>query len=233
MSLTLRTLKFPRWLLAAVMAFYVGVIALVLVASCAPHPAPAAERAARVRIPEVSVAYRMRIEREAVRNFGLEAPAARLAAQVHQESAWRPDAASPYAQGLAQFTPATARWLPQVCPAVGAPDAWDPDWSLRAQACYMAWLHRRVPRFPGAGLAPCSRWAFALRAYNGGEGWVARERRLASAAGADPNDWLAVQPFRARAPWAHRENTDYPRRILLRLEPAYLAAGWTGTAVCP
>jgi hypothetical protein len=27
--------------------------------------------------------------------------------------------------------------------------------------------------------------------------------------------------------------TDYPRRILLRLEPAYLAAGWPGSAVCP
>jgi len=47
------------------------------------------------------------------------------------------------------------------------------------------------------------------------------------------DDWRAVEAYRVRAAWAHRENTAYPRRILLRLEPAYLAAGWTGEAVCP
>jgi hypothetical protein len=206
----------------------------LLVASVAISTARAAERP--VRIPEHSAQYRLQINREAARYFGLDASPARLAAQLHQESGWRADAASPFAQGLAQFTPATAKWLPEVCPGVGEPDPWDPSWSIRAQACYNHWLYRRVKPLPGAHageLSACSRWAYTLRAYNGGEGWITRERRAAAADGADPNNWLGVEPYRVRALWAWRENTDYPRRILLRLEPAYALAGWSGQAVCP
>lgn len=196
---------------------------------------PGAAQAATpsVRVPTVSTMYRLRIEREAARNFGLDAPVARLAAQIHQESGWNPKAASAYAHGLAQFTPATAKWLPSVCPAVGPPDAWDPDWSLRAQACYVAWLHGRVQPFVHAGqLSPCSRWNFALRGYNGGTGWLNKERLAAQRAGDDANDWRAVELHRVRAAWAFKENIGYPRRILLVIEPQYLAAGWPGQAVC-
>lgn len=184
-------------------------------------------------VPDVPVALRMTIQREAVRNFGLDAPVARLAAQVQQESAWNPKAASAYAQGLTQFTPATAAWLPSVCPAVGAPDPWDPHWSLRAQSCYMAWLFDRAKPFRYAqAMSRCSQWAFALRAYNGGEGWLQRERLATQRVGDDANNWQAVAGHRVRAVWAHKENIGYPRRILLVLEPAYLAAGWPGQAVC-
>ncbi|MBC7162715.1 MAG: transglycosylase SLT domain-containing protein [Immundisolibacter sp.] len=207
-------------------AFLLGVLLLALLARCADAVAAPA-------VPQVAVTYRLAIEREAVRNFGLAAPVARLAAQVHQESGWNPRAASPYAQGLTQFTPATARWLPTVCPAVGPPDPWDPQWSLRAQACYMAWLYNRVQPMAAGELHECSHWALTLRKYNGGERMLDRERRAALRDGADPDDWRAVEAYRVRAAWAHRENTAYPRRILLRLEPAYLAAGWTGEAVCP
>ena len=209
-----------RRILAAVL---LGLLAALLVARCAPAAAAPA-------VPQVAVTYRLAIEREAVRNFGLAAPVARLAAQVHQESGWNPRAASPYAQGLTQFTPATAAWLPTVCPAVGPPDPWDPQWSLRAQACYMAWLHGRVQPLTTNELSECSHWAFTLRKYNGGERMLDRERRAALRARADADDWQAVEAYRVRAGWAHRENTGYPRRILLRLEPAYLAAGWAGEA---
>ena len=97
----------------------------------------------------------------------------------------------------------------------------------------MAWLHNRVQPLAAAELPDCSRWAFALRAYNGGERMLGRERRAALRAHADADDWQVVEAYRVRADWAHRENIGYPRRILLRLEPAYLAAGWTGEAVCP
>lgn len=215
-------------LLAALM-----VAGLLAIALLFPQPVHAAEP--RVRVPEHAVTYRLRIEREAARNFGLSSDAvvARLAAQIHQESGWRADAASPYAYGLTQFTPATARWLPSVCPDVGEPDVWDATWAIRAQSCYMAWLYRRAGRIGAQPYDDCSRWAFAFRAYNGGEGWLMRERRLALNAGANPNAWREVEGFRSRAGWAHRENTDYPRRILLRLEPAYIAAGWPGDPVCP
>lgn len=201
-----------------------------LLASCVPLPAHA-----QVRVPAVAVSYRQAIEREAARNFGLAGSdhVARLAAQVHQESGWRPDAASAYAQGLTQFTPATAKWLPTICPAVGAPDVWDPQWALRAQACYMAWLYNRVtPYRQAGGMTACTRWNYAFRAYNGGEGWLSRERLAAQRAGADANDWRAVEAHRVRATWAHKENVGYPRRIMLTLEPAYLKAGWSGRAVC-
>ena len=188
---------------------------------------------AQARIADVPPLLRMAIQREAVRNFGLDAPVARLAAQVQQESAWNPKAASAYAQGLTQFTPATAKWLPSICPAVGKPDPWDAQWSLRAQSCYMAWLAKRVTPYRYAGaMSACTRWAFAFRAYNGGEGWLNKERMAAQRGGADANDWRAVESFRVRAGWAHKENIGYPRRILLTLEPAYLAAGWPGKAVC-
>ena len=208
----------------------VGMLALIAAVLLYPRSAAAADQA--VRVPQVSAVYRIQIERNAARYFGLNAQAARLAAQIHQESAWKPRAQSPFAQGLAQFTPATAKWLPQVCPDVGAPDPWDPSWSLRAQPCYMAWLYHRVPKLDGGTLSVCDRWAFAQRAYNGGEGWLLRERRAAAAAGADANDWHVVAAFRVRARWAHSENINYPRRILLAIEPAYLSAGWPGGPAC-
>jgi soluble lytic murein transglycosylase-like protein len=195
--------------------------------------AHAATPAKRVQAAQVPPQWRIAIERQGARYFGLKAQPARMAAQIHQESAWKPRAASAFAQGLTQFTPATARWVPSICPEIGPPDVWNPTWAIGAQHCYMAWLHRRVPPLPGDfELTDCDRWAFALRAYNGGEGWLLRERRAARKAGANANAWRAVEPFRARAGWAHTENIEYPQRILLRIEPAYLAAGWPGGPAC-
>lgn len=219
-----------RWLIN-IGSFLLGLVMLALFVGCLfPQTARA-----QTRIPQVAVTYRLAIEREATRNYGIHGSeyVAMLAAQVHQESAWRATAQSPYAQGLTQFTPATAKWLPSVCPAVGAPDVWDPQWALRAQACYMAWLHERVKPYRHArAMSECSRRAFALRGYNGGEGWLTKERLATQRAGGDANDWHEVARVRLRATWAHKENTHYPRVIMLTLEPAYLKAGWSGKAVC-
>lgn len=186
--------------------------------------------AAGVTVPESSALYRHALQREASATFGLDAPVARFAAQLHQESGWRPDARSPYAQGLAQFTPATAEWIAEAYPALRPADPWDPLWSIRAQVTYMGHLWQGVT---GAA-TECDRWAFALSAYNGGPGWVARDRRLASAKGADASRWWSHTELHSkRAAWAFKENRGYPRRILLLLEPAYIAAGWPGSAVCP
>lgn len=187
-------------------------------------------RAAEVAVPESSALYRHALQREAAAVFGLDAPVARFAAQLHQESGWRADARSPYAQGLAQFTPATATWIAQAYPALSPADPWDPLWSIRAQVAYMGHLWQGV-----AGAATeCDRWAFALSGYNGGPGWVARDRRLASAKGADGSRWFGnTEKHSNRAAWAFKENRAYPRRILLQLEPAYIAAGWPGSAACP
>jgi soluble lytic murein transglycosylase-like protein len=181
------------------------------------------------RIPVRADGYSKLLEREAVHRFGLSAPVALLAAQLHQESHWRADARSPYAQGLAQFTPDTAAWIPGVCADIGPPNVWDARWSIRAQACYMRWLHGRI----SDTATPCDRWAMVLSAYNGGLGWVIRDRALASASGADRSRWFDhVERYSQRAAWAIKENRDYPRRILHTLEPVYLAAGWPGRRTC-
>ena len=210
------------------------VICAMLLASIVlawPAPATASER---VHIPESAAMYRLWVNAAAGEVFGVDAPEARLAAQLHQESAWRSRARSPVgAQGMAQFMPATASWIAEKFPErLGQFDPWDPRQAILAAAVYDRYLLDRVQPIGATPLTKCSRWAFALRAYNGGEKYLRLERLQAAATGADANDWTAVAGHRRRSAAAHRENTHYPRRILLVLEPAYLAAGWSGQAVC-
>ena len=156
-------------------------------------------------------------------------------AQIHQESLWRPKAESPNAQGLTQFTPATSKWIAEkfrveLWPA----DPWDPYWSIRAMVIYDDWIHRRI----WDPASECDAWAMTLSAYNGGLGWVNRDRqlcRLEAEAGGDCRDgrWFNhVEHYSQRADWAFKENRGYPRRILLKLTPAYIRAGFSGDHLC-
>lgn len=182
-----------------------------------------------IRVPEASLQYRLRVERASAEFFGLQANPARLAAQLHQESAWRADARSPFAMGLAQFTPDTAAWLPNACPEVGRLDVWDAGQSIRAAECYNRWIRARIT---GAA-SECDRWAMTLAGYNGGLGWINRDRKLAATKGADPARWWGhTELYSPRARWAFKENRGYPQRILLLIEPAYLRAGWAGGFTC-
>jgi soluble lytic murein transglycosylase-like protein len=64
-----------------------------------------------------------------------------FAAQLHQESGWRPDAVSPVgAQGLAQFMPATADWISQLMPGLNSREPFNPAWAIRALVSYDRWL---------------------------------------------------------------------------------------------
>lgn len=181
------------------------------------------------QVPAAAQPYRADLVRNARMVWGLDAPVATFAAQVHQESAWQPAAMSRVgAAGLAQFMPATSRWIAQWSPELASNDPFNPAWALRALVTYDRWLHDRV-----SASAPCDRMAKALSAYNGGLGWVLRDTALASSQGLDPLAWFfsveTVNAGRSAANWA--ENRDYPRRILLRHEPMYQAAGW-GPGVC-
>lgn len=187
-----------------------------------------------IRVAPASALYRHRVEQAVARAWGVSGSSARLAAQLHQESGFRADAKSAVgAQGMAQFMPATARWIATIFPEeLAGFDPWNAQQAILAAALYDRWLLDRVRSYSSRPLTECSRWAFVLRAYNGGETALNRERKLAQQSGANANDWLVVEKYRSRATWAHKENTGYPRRILLTLEPAYLAAGWSGEAVC-
>jgi len=180
-------------------------------------------------IPTAAAKHRAELTRCGRYVWGLDAPIATLAGQVHQESCWRTDAKSQVgARGLAQFMPATSRWIAGLVPELAANTPYNPGWALRALAEYDKWLWERVSARDG-----CQRMAMALAAYNGGLGWVQRDKRLAARNGADPLSWWDhVERFNAgRSAAAFRENRGYPRRILRILEPLYLSAGW-GQGVC-
>lgn len=184
-------------------------------------------------IPEAATQRQRELTRLAQQEFGLDAPVAMFAAQVHQESSWRTTARSPYADGLAQFTPATATWISEIYPDLGVAAPFSPAWALRAMLRYDKHLVSRVKPWNARDVPICDRWAFALSAYNGGPGWLSRDRRLARAEGANPDLWFDhVEHHTRRADWARRENRHYPQRILFELEPRYRLAGWPGRAPC-
>lgn len=188
-----------------------------------------AAHALSAEVPREALVWRSTLIRCARVEWGLDAPCATFGAQVHQESRWREDARSMVgAQGLAQFMPATANWLGGLRPDLGPAAPWNPGWALRGLVAYDRWLWLRV----GAATA-CDRMAKVLSAYNGGLGWVLKDSALARNNGLDPRRWWgnveAVNAGRSAA--AKRENQGYPQRILLILEPLYVASGW-GPGIC-
>ena len=199
--------------------FLVGVgfwLALGYLCSCC--------HAAEATIPRAALPYRTELTRAAHATWGLNAPIAVFAAQVDAESGWNSEARSPVgAQGLAQFMPSTARWLPTVAPETGEPAPFNAGWSLRALCTYDKWLWDRTD-----GANDFERMAFALSAYNGGLGWVNRDKRLAERQGVDPCRWFGgvetVNAGRSASAW--KENRAYPRRNLKERQYAYIRAGW-------
>ena len=186
--------------------------------------------AAEVTIPRAAQQHRATLTRAAHTTWGLDAPVAVFAAQVHTESWWRNDTVSHAgAQGLAQFMPSTARWLPSVAPETGKPEPFNPGWSLRALCIYDRWLWER-----NSGASDYERMAFTLSAYNGGQGWVNRDKKLARQRGLDDARWFgAVATVNAgRRASAWKENRAYPRFILEERQHAYVKAGW-GPGIMP
>lgn len=171
-------------------------------------------------IPRAAVAYRSDLTRIAHAEWGLAAPVAAFAAQVHQESGWRPEAVSRVgARGIAQFMPATAVWWCQVqrLPAEDCQPA-NPVWSLRALVGYDRWLYQRVK-----GDTDFDRYWAALRSYNGGLGHWQNEAKLAPSLKRADVDGVCGAASRSAIHCA--ENLGYPRRILLTLQPLYSAWG--------
>lgn len=179
-------------------------------------------------IPLQAQKHRALLTREARAVWGLDAPVATFAGQIHQESGWNELAVSHAgAQGLAQFMPATATWLPSVAPDTGEPLPFNPSWAIRAMVTYDRWLWRRA-----RAVTDCDRWHKTLAAYNGGETRLNREESMAEAAGMNPGKWSHVALFNAgRSPANYRENRSYSTRILGRWSGLYRAAGW-GTGGC-
>ena len=135
-----------------------------------------------------------------------------LHAQITVESAWRPNACSAYACGLAQFTlPTWGDISPLTRPSCEGVDYKDPACSVRSQIVYISRLVRKYDAKSNR-----DKWQFAWAAYNGGPGWINREiRKCRAIAGCDPRVWdKNVADIHIRAGWAQKENRAYPKKIL-------------------
>jgi soluble lytic murein transglycosylase-like protein len=204
-------------------SFAMPVLGLLVALACCWSSAFASE------IPREAKVHQRLLVRTANYSWGLDAPVALFAAQVHQESRWRFDARSPAgAEGLAQFMPRTAIWMTEVNRDLVPAQPFNPAWALRAMVLYDAWLFKRVD-----ASSPCERWAFTLSAYNGGLAWVKRDQQVAAAAGADPSIWFEqVEQFNAgRSKAAFKENRHYPTVIIKRWQSLYASNSW-GLGVC-
>ena len=182
-------------------------------------------------IPRAAYSYNSYLIREARFQMGMEAPIAVFAAQIHQESAWNPRAKSPYAAGLTQFTPDTEKWIIQLIPSLGTQGVWDPHWAIRALIAYDKRLLGQI-----TADTTCDDWAMVLSAYNGGLGWLLRDKTYAQQKGKSRNLWwghVETHPDPRRASQFIHENRDYPLKILKRHQQYYLVTGrWGTTKVC-
>lgn len=174
-----------------------------------------------------SAFYKPHVIREARAQWGLSAPIALFAGQIHQESLWKKSASSKYANGLTQFTPSTEKWIKRVFPRdLGRGNAFNPQWAIRAMVIYDKWLYRRIKASTN-----CDRWAMTLAAYNGGLGWINRDKRRAKRYGKNPLKWWRnVENHSRRAKWAFKENRGYPRKIIYQHQPKYFT--WGGRKIC-
>lgn len=184
-------------------------------------------------IPAAAHTYRAELTRAAHSQWGLGAPVAALAAQVHQESGWQPQAVSRVgAAGLAQFMPATATWwckLHGQSPAQCQPH--NPTWALRALVGYDKYLFDRTP----ARYSAHDRLWVALRGYNGGLGHWSAEAASTRLAQPTRQQVDAACGQARRHPVHCPENLHYPQRILAVLQPCYVTWGgvWGGTGGAP
>lgn len=181
-------------------------------------------------IPRDCYKYQRDLMRESRFVFGLDAPVAMLAGQMHQESRCNPRAKSAYAEGLIQFTPDTAKWISNLFPDLGPADAFNPQWNMRAAMRYDNMLLKQNK----IGKDLCNQWAFALTGYNGGQGWNTKDRKKAKLEGKDPTVfWGSVELVNAgRRPEFKRENIDYPRKIILKHQIHYYNDNWGGPLIC-
>jgi soluble lytic murein transglycosylase-like protein len=165
--------------------------------------------------------------------WGMEAPVALAGAQIQAESAWNPNARSPYASGLSQFIPSTAKSMAQKYESLGPePDVFNPKWAIEALYRYDKDIYFGKFVNKVEVKEECDKWAFTLSGYNGGEGWINKDRNLClQHEGCDPSLWWGnVEKYSGRSQSNWRENREYPRRILKVYQVNYLS--WGGFVSC-
>lgn len=176
-------------------------------------------------VPANALRHRATLVRTAQAEWGLNAPVATFAAQIHQESTWRESiTALDDGRGLAQFMDSTAGWLVKRYPALGKADPYNPAWSMRALVRYDRHLFGQVQ-----GATDCERMGAALKSYNAGLGYVLRAQEVSER----PTVWFGVTEHIKTGQSAKNFEYSrlYPHKIIYRHQPHYAAAGF-GKGVC-
>ncbi len=227
-------LNLPQWLLAVLCLSLLSLLAQCSLSNAKTEKQPIKAEYSNVRtesargngIPNLAYALQRTMVGEVRFWWGIDIKTTVFFSQVHQESGWNPEARSKYASGLSQFTPATSEWISKLYPKeLGENNPLDVKWALRALVKYDKWLYDRASYANGWD----NRLRFTLSGYNGGEGWVKRDRQLCYDAPCccDQNRWVNnVEHFSNRAKWAFKENRDYVMKILDRWAPLYREGGF-------
>lgn len=174
-------------------------------------------------IPRDAYKHKRELIRTARFYHGMEAPIPLYAAQVEAESTWRYNASSPYADGLSQFTPDSGEWVGEKLDNISYVNPLSPKWALRAMIGYDLYLRTK---FDSATL--CDELGFMLSAYNGGSKWVYRDKKIATERGRDHTRWfnhVELETHPSRRKTAFKENREYPRKILGKLQAKYISWG--------
>lgn len=173
--------------------------------------------------PSGAVKYRSLLTREAQYSLGLNAPVPLFAAQIEQESAWRPGiTAWDNGRGLAQFMDPTTELIVRLYPEIGKPAPYSPAWAIPALIRYDIWIYQRVK-----GDTECHRWAAALKGYNAGLGYVQQAQKKSP----DPGIWFDLTEFiPTKQSFKNFEYSRmYPHWILFKRQSNYI--GW-GRMMC-
>lgn len=198
--------------------FHLNLIGLILLTVCLFF-----EGANANEIPQKAYNYREFLIQESRAVWGLNAPSSAFAAQIHTESLWNEKAKSfAGALGLTQFMPQTADWIGSVYVELKNGSPYNPKWAIRALVRYNKWHFEKIQAADFA-----NRMAFVFSAYNGGLGWVLKDRKKAKKAGLNPFVYFdSVETVNAgRNKRAFTENRAYVKYIKER-ERTYIKQGF-------
>lgn len=178
---------------------------------------------AECQIPVKAYHYREYLIKESRFVWGLEAPSSYFAAQIHTESLWNEKAKSFVgAMGLTQFMPETAKWIGSVYKELKDGSPYNPKWAIRAMVRYNKYHFDKIQAVDFE-----NRLAFTFSAYNGGLGWVLRDKKKAKDYGYNPYQYFdnveKVNAGRNKA--AFKENRSYVT-LIFRREAVYKKHGF-------
>ncbi|MCC6347943.1 MAG: transglycosylase SLT domain-containing protein [Nitrospirales bacterium] len=144
-----------------------------------------------------------------------------IAEQINHESGWRRGAVRREKSGVVSYGALQVldrtflelkKKYPEALYKVDSPaDMLQARWGIRAGILY----DRHLWSLVSFAADMRERYAMMLSAYNGGYGWLLRDRKLAGAKGADPDRWFGnVERFSQRSGRNFIINRRYAREIL-------------------